>query len=311
MSEKSVAVTHNGKFHADEVFATAVLQQLYPDLEVIRSRDPATIAQGDFVYDVGGIYDHETRRYDHHQPGALKRESGLTRSAFGLIWLHYGQDYCEGDEAIWERIDKRLVRGIDAGDNGERQGVEDLRAPEFGISHMIELYNPLPENTREEADAQFAKAVGHATFLLDRLKDRARAELASAREVREAMTLTSSNRYAFLDRQIQISDCIAEIEELEYIVFPDAANNTWQVYALPTPENHFVQKRPFPENWAGLTGEQLQKVTGVSDAIFCHTKRFLTVAESREGARRLLEFALAEPYDSVVSLDSPRYHSAK
>ncbi len=244
------------------------------------------------MYDVGGIYDHETRRYDHHQNGALKREDGLTRSAFGLIWLHYGKEYCDGDEAVWALIDKRLVRGIDAGDNGERKSVEDPRAPEFGISQMIELYNPIPGGVEELADTQFALAVGQAASLLARLHERARADLATMREVMKAREESTDSRYAVLNHLVAVSECVASIEELEYLVFPEPTNNTWQVYAVPLPDEPFVQKHPFPAEWAGLMGDQLSHVTGVSDALFCHSKRFLAVAKSREGAR-LLEQSLA------------------
>ena len=36
--------THDGPFHADEVFAVAALRRLYPDAYVIRSRDPEALA---------------------------------------------------------------------------------------------------------------------------------------------------------------------------------------------------------------------------------------------------------------------------
>lgn len=288
MSEQYTAVTHNGKFHADEVFATAVLQHLHPELRVVRSRDTHTIETGDFVYDVGGIYDHDKQRYDHHQNGALKREDGLTRSAFGLIWLHYGLEYCAGDEQLWQLIDRRLVRGIDAGDNGESRTVEDPRAHELGVSQIIELFNPLPSNPEEEADVQFRAALGYATSLLARLSERGRVELEAAKQVREAQLQSPSPQYAVLDRYVAMSECISEIEALEYVIFPDEANGTWQVYALPHVGQPFSQKRPFPAAWAGLRDEALTQVTGVADAIFCHSKRFLVVAQSREGAIDLL-----------------------
>lgn len=294
MTERLVAVTHNGKFHADEVFATAVLSRLHPNLDVVRSRDREVMRGADFVYDVGGVYDHAARRYDHHQNGALKREDGLTRSAFGLIWLHYGLEYCDGDEGVRDLIDKRLVRGIDAGDNGERKSVEDPRAPEFGISQMIELYNPIPGSTEEQADVQFNLAVGQAAALLARLYERAAADLASAREVAEAREISGNSAYAVVDHQVAMSECVADIDGLEYVVFPEPANETWQVYAVPLPDDPFVQKRPFPTEWAGLMNRDLADVTGVSDALFCHSKRFLAVATSREGALGLLEQSLAK-----------------
>jgi uncharacterized UPF0160 family protein len=46
--------THNGTFHADDVFGVAVLQLLHPGAELVRTRDPETIAKADFAVDVGG-----------------------------------------------------------------------------------------------------------------------------------------------------------------------------------------------------------------------------------------------------------------
>jgi hypothetical protein len=42
-------VTHDGNFHVDDVFAVAVLLLVYPEAEVIRSRDKETIEQGDIA----------------------------------------------------------------------------------------------------------------------------------------------------------------------------------------------------------------------------------------------------------------------
>jgi hypothetical protein len=51
------AVTHDGPFHADDVFADAVLRAARDDVRLTRSRDPAVIADADLVFDVGGSYD--------------------------------------------------------------------------------------------------------------------------------------------------------------------------------------------------------------------------------------------------------------
>lgn len=37
------------------------------DAEVVRTRDPELLAECDVVVDVGGEYDPERHRYDHHQ----------------------------------------------------------------------------------------------------------------------------------------------------------------------------------------------------------------------------------------------------
>lgn len=37
--------------------------------DLVRSRDPAILDKCDIVVDVGAVYDHEKKRYDHHQRG--------------------------------------------------------------------------------------------------------------------------------------------------------------------------------------------------------------------------------------------------
>lgn len=61
--------THDGVFHCDEVLACYMLKCLpeYKDAEIVRSRDMAKINVCDIVVDVGAVFDHEKKRYDHHQ----------------------------------------------------------------------------------------------------------------------------------------------------------------------------------------------------------------------------------------------------
>ena len=66
-------ITHNGSFHADDIFACAtlslMLEKAGEKFEVIRTRDEEIIKTGDYVFDVGGIYDENLNRFDHHQTG--------------------------------------------------------------------------------------------------------------------------------------------------------------------------------------------------------------------------------------------------
>ena len=57
--------THAGKFHADDVFATALLQILRPDIKITRGFTVPDDFDG-IVYDIGfGMFDHhqEPREY--------------------------------------------------------------------------------------------------------------------------------------------------------------------------------------------------------------------------------------------------------
>jgi uncharacterized UPF0160 family protein len=88
--------THSGTFHADESLAVFMLKALpeYKDAELIRTRDADLIGKADIVVDVGGVYDPETRRFDHHQRGFTETFSSLydiKLSSAGLIYKHYGK----------------------------------------------------------------------------------------------------------------------------------------------------------------------------------------------------------------------------
>src|SRR3989338_5197622 len=89
-------ITHDGKFHADDVFAVAtlllILRRESPSVSIVRSRDSALVARADFVIDVGGQYNEEKNRFDHHQiGGAGERKNGIPFAAFGLVWKKFGE----------------------------------------------------------------------------------------------------------------------------------------------------------------------------------------------------------------------------
>jgi uncharacterized UPF0160 family protein len=82
-----IAATHDGRFHADEIFALAVLKLIFPDLEIVRSRDEKFYRNTDIIVDVGHVYDPENSVFDHHQRSfSIKRESGIPYASFGLVW---------------------------------------------------------------------------------------------------------------------------------------------------------------------------------------------------------------------------------
>ena len=63
-----LAVTHSGKFHADDVLAWALILEFFaPEATLKRTRNEDEIKKADIVFDVGGIFDPQTMRFDHHQ----------------------------------------------------------------------------------------------------------------------------------------------------------------------------------------------------------------------------------------------------
>ena len=87
--------THNGHFHADEALAVYMLRLLpqYEHSTLVRTRDPAKLAECHTVVDVGGEYDASRNLFDHHQRTFTttfpNRPTKL--SSAGLVYMHFGK----------------------------------------------------------------------------------------------------------------------------------------------------------------------------------------------------------------------------
>src|SRR3989344_5773340 len=169
---KKILVTHNGSFHTDDVFACAALSLLLErekvPFEIIRTRDEGVIAKADYVFDVGGVYDAEQNRFDHHQPGgAGKRENGIEYSSFGLVWRKFGEKLCGSREAA-DLLDKKLVAPIDALDNGFDLVEKTHSVFPYLIQDFFRVMRPTWRETDSKIDEMFLKSVSIAKEILIR-----------------------------------------------------------------------------------------------------------------------------------------------
>ena len=76
------------------------------------------------------------------------------------------------------------------------------------------------------------------------------------------------------------------------MIYPKENNDEWCVKAVREKGKEFENRKDFPKAWAGLRDEEFQKITGVSDAVFCHRALFMAVAKSKDGAIALAKQAL-------------------
>lgn len=134
--------THDGSFHADECMSIAILKSIYPNVEIVRTRDLAEATEYDIIVDVGQVYDPETNRYDHHQLGSPVRDGGIPYASAGLIWKHYGM-HCLGSdysEYVLTKIDELVMQPIDAIDTGYFKPWM-LEQPQLHFSNIISSMN--------------------------------------------------------------------------------------------------------------------------------------------------------------------------
>lgn len=286
-----IIATHNGKFHADDVFGIALLRQLYPQAQVVRTRDPKALDQADIVLDVGGVFDPAKLRFDHHQLSSGARESGILYSAFGLLWQHYGKEFC-GNDSVWQKIDSRLVTAIDGVDNGQDlYAVSEFGTRPFDISELLGLFNPIGDE--EEFDAQFEVAIELATTVLLRLKSKYEEAIAAQEYFLAQYAKSADPRFVVLEKFVPHGSVATKQPELLYVVFPGATGN-WTIQTVRPENSQFGNRKDLPASWRGLNGKDLAEVTGVSDAVFCHKGAFIGAAQSQEGAMEMLRLALAE-----------------
>ncbi len=286
MNDKTIA-THNGNFHADDVFSIAALKQLFPSFKLIRTRDLELIAKADIVLDVGGEYDADADRFDHHQrDGAGERENGIPYSSFGLIWQKYGLEICDGNQKVANAVDAGLVSTIDADDCGYGE-----RAEGISLSRTISMFNP---SWQEESDfdAGFDEAVEFASRLLTRFIASASAGISAKSIVTEAIEGAEDPRVIVLEKYTPWKKTVLKLsEEALYMIYPSQTGQ-WRIQTVPVEQGSFDNRKPLPKEWAGLSGEELKEATGIDDAMFCHNGLFIAGAESFESTMKMASIAL-------------------
>ncbi len=289
--------THDGSFHADDVFAVATLRMVTPDAEVVRSRDKEVIAAADVRVDIGLRDDPETGDFDHHQKGgAGTRENGIPYASFGLVWRRHGAALCRNDQQAADDVDARIVQGVDAIDTGftlAKPVLAGVRVTD--VSDLVDQFNPAwDEEASDQARLErFEHAVQFATGVLQRQIAGALAGARARTLVDEAIARAEDPRVIELDRSMPWQQAVVTAApEALYVIYAKKADD-WRIHAVPQRLGEFANRKDLPAAWAGLQAEQFAAVTGVPDALFCHTARFLAVARSREGIHELARQALA------------------
>lgn len=294
MASVNVANTHGGIFHADEVFATAVLKQMFEDMEVHRVFRPEDNA--DIVYDIG------CGAYDHHQPDHEIRPDGIPYAAFGLVWRSFGRAYVESlgvpaecVDFVHAMVDKVLVRSVDAADNGVSLGGG------FSVSEVISSLNP-EWDSDESADEAFSCAVDLAGSVL-MLQVRHAASMAKAKGIVTAAVEASDGQVIELPCYVPWQEPLLAMtdkkaQNAKRVIFPSNRGG-YNVQAVPTAPDAFTNRAPFPKELRGLRDEELAKASGIKDAIFVHPAGFIGAAMSLEGARVLAWMGLDAPADDT------------
>lgn len=311
-------VTHSGKFHADDVFAVAVLDLLFPGCELIRTRDAQRIFAADFAVDVGGIWDPKQGRFDHHQRGFDgARPSGVVYASAGLVWREHGARCVsliaqqqigvtlsmEQAQQMAQSIDNDLVQYLDMSDTGAAKSAPGS----YGFSAVISGFNPTWLDEQALANAadpqaaaeamridRFRQAMGLARdVLINGVRYRVGGMLA-VEQVRNAERLENGRLLLLQNGALPWNSVVRhEMPEVMFVIGYHAGEKRYTLNTVPVAADSFDARKDLPAAWAGLRDADLAAVTGVADALFCHNNLFIAAARSLDGILDLARQALA------------------
>jgi len=315
-----LVITHDGAFHCDEVCAAALLcMSNFGDFRVIRTRNLNYIEHsrepGSYVIDVGGVYDHDNRRYDHHQRGFAETwsdDSSIPLSSFGLIYRHYGRKVIENMpvdfpknqeqliESVYHKFYQQFVVSIDANDNG----VNYFKGqPEYNYRHQVTLPMIIGScnNADVNDDSEQMTAFHAARFLAQEIIHRVLMSIIEQEieyfkdlpEIKEAIDRSHAQHrdYLVLSRKIWWGTALNRLDpsaSIKLIVSPRGSDQ-YQVNARK------IVGRGF-DNHVDLVSPEIAKSICGDDLVFMHNKRFICVTKTLDKAEQIAQESIRSHY---------------
>lgn len=282
------AFTHSGKFHADDVFSSALLLYLNPQITITRGNRVPEEYDG-IVFDIG------RGRYDHHQRDSRVRENGVPYAAFGLLWEELGSGIL--GETLAQRFDEEFVQPLDKNDNtGEKNELASLIGNFNPVWDETEAADGVTEEKRDRGlSVGFLRAVQVAGMVLENKFARYRADARADEKINQVLAMQETQggdaRILVLPEFVPCQKRLKETDTA-FVIFPsNRGGYCIQPQKKPDSTNY---KCSFPKQWLGLENEELQKATGLASAGFCHKGGFLMTVGDEADAIRACEISLEE-----------------
>lgn len=250
------AYTHGGVFHADDVFSTALLELMNPEIEVIRTFKVPDDAE--LAFDIGGGI------YDHHQEGSEVRECDIPYAAFGLLWRDLGADFLGSQEEA-DKVDITFVQPIDLTDN---TGTPNT------LSSAISGFNPNWYEEPSAAESRFRDAVEFAVQILINLRQKVRGKL-KAREIVHIALESSDGEIVCLPRFAPWHDVLVP-SDAKFVIYPSQRSG-YNLQTIPVELGSQEAKIPLPSSW-------LEPANVPDGCSFVHKGLFIAAFDTMDNA---------------------------
>jgi uncharacterized UPF0160 family protein len=154
---------------------------------------------------------------------------------------------------------------------------------------MYVLHPTWKEET--DLDSLFLELVGYAKFIIKRFIKAKTDEAEAVALVNEAYNSAEDKRVIILDERYPWEEVLMNYPEPLFVVYPKRVDNNWSLKTISN-GNKYESRKDLPKIWAGKMDKDLEEITGVKGAIFCHNSRFIAVAKTKEAILKLAEIAL-------------------
>lgn len=258
-------VTHDGKYHADEIMACAILKYIFGIDVIVRTRDIELInyyyCKGYYLIDVGQEYDGDGK-FDHHQKGFDERfyPSCMTpMSSCGLIYKKFGKRFIRKVSNnfnleifdlnnIYYKLYNYFIFYLDANDNG----IGDFDT-NLSIISMVNTYNIIGEGFKKVIEVFEAIIIN---------------------KVRELLYIF--NQLSKINVELNTPICILNIE-YKFGILRYGLNKN--VKFIIVPKGNYWKLRSVKRKYV-IKGED-------PDIVFIHHAKFMAIVKTKEKAIQL------------------------
>ena len=198
-----VGITHNGKFHCDDVCCAALLRIIYSDIQIVRQStidcDPDNI-KNTIVFDIGN------GKYDHHDTPEY-RPNGVQYASFGKMFRDFAK-YIPISKSVETFMDESFVQEIDKMDNGVGFSL-------FGAA--LSSYNVNWDGDLDKQDERFFEAVKIAQEVMINMIEKRVSNLRADQYINKAIE-TQNSPILILDKSMPIHNRLSD--NILFIISP-------------------------------------------------------------------------------------------
>jgi uncharacterized UPF0160 family protein len=302
----------------------------FKDSTIVRTRNPAIVDGCDVVLDVGGVYDPEKNRFDHHQgtfDGTMTTElqTYKTRlSTAGLVYKHFGREVLRkvlpglsDDDVVtlYDKMYKGFIEHIDGVDNGVEEFTSETKMTQnykvaTTLSGRVSRLNPRwnEPSSPEKENEQFIKAMQiTGDEFLDFVRMYGESWLPARSIVQRALEgrkeVHPSGLIIKLECPCPWQEHLYDVEEqlgltskgkeILYVLYPDGRSG-WRIQCVGEKGAKFTNRRSILKEWQGVRDDDLSALSGIEGCIFVHANGFIGGNKTFEGALKMAIRSLPE-----------------